>query len=320
MPTVTGKLRRRLLVPDDSEVTFDRRGFHSGDPMRQKHLEKTARQFLTGLRHGVENRSIQEMRSRLEEVERPYRGFAYEGAGMGVAVSDALAPWRRSRTRELLDGPGAPHVYMVYVGVGWAMARLPRPLWRGLALPDPLLRWLALDGYGFHEAYFATTRHVARHTPPRVRVPWADSSGYASRGVDQGIGRALWFVCGADVRRLADVVGDFPPARHADLWSGAGLAATYAGGVGDEDLALLVKLADRHGPSLAQGAAFAAKARVRADLVAPHTEAATRVLCGRTAAEAAAVTDEALEGLPPDGALPAFETWRERIRKALERT
>jgi len=35
--------------------------------------------------------------------------------------------------------------------------------------------------------------------------------------------------------------------------------------------------------------------------------------------EAAAVTDEARQGLPPEGTgLPSFEVWRERIRKRFE--
>jgi hypothetical protein len=40
------------------------------------------------------------------------------------------------------------------------------------------------------------------------------------------------------------------------------------------------------------------------------------VHCGMSAAEAAAVTDEAKLGLPGTGGpVPAFEIWRERIRE-----
>lgn len=316
MPTFTGTLRKLLLMPDASEVTFDKRGFHARRPDAQHRLEYTGRQFLAGLEYGLGSGNVAEAEWQLEGVERPFRGFAYEGAAMGLAIADALSPWRRSRVRALLDGPGAPHVYMVYVGAGWALARVPRPLWRSIALPDPLLRWLVLDGFGFHQAYFATRDHVTGQQPPRIRVPWPDPSGYAVRGVDQGVGRALWFVCGADVEYLAEVINSFDPGRRGDLWSGAGLAACYAGGVDEGDLAALGKLASPHRQELAQGAAFAAKARLLADLVVPHTVDAARVICGTSVEEAAAVTDDALIDLPPDGPLPAFEVWRQRIQAA----
>src|SRR3712207_8380154 len=47
---------------------------------------------------------------------------------------------------------------------------------------------------------------------------------------DQGLGRSLWFVQGADVRRIPATVNAFPAERRPDLWSGLGLACGYAGG------------------------------------------------------------------------------------------
>jgi hypothetical protein len=71
-------------------------------------------------------------------------------------------------------------------------------------------------------------------------------------------------------------------------------------------------------PHAAQGAAFAAKARLLADLVTPHTELGAKVYCGMSVEEAAALCDETREGLPDgDDPQPAFEVWRERIRKRL---
>jgi hypothetical protein len=46
---------------------------------------------------------------------------------------------------------------MAHVGIGWAIARLPwlrRRIEQPLNRLDSLLRWLAVDGYGFHEGYF----------------------------------------------------------------------------------------------------------------------------------------------------------------------
>jgi hypothetical protein len=174
---------------------------------------------------------------------------------------------------------------------------------------DPLLGWLAADGYGFHEGYFHPRRFVeSRALPPRV-------SGYARRAFDQGLGRSLWFVHGADPARIAAAIARFAAPRRADLWSGAGLACAYAGGSGPRETAALASMAGPCRPALAQGAAFAAGARERAGNPAPHTELACLTLCGCSAAAAAAVTDTALQGLAPVGDLPAYEAWRLRIQQ-----
>ena len=142
----------------------------------------------------------------------------------------------------------------------------------------------------------------------------ATLSGYARRAFDQGLGRSLWFCEGADPGRIALAIAGLAPERRADLWSGVGLAAAYAGGAGEAALEALPRLAGRFAPHLAQGAAFAAKARDRAGNAAPHTALACRALCGMEAGEAARVTDEALDALPADGEVPAFEAWRARVR------
>jgi hypothetical protein len=206
---------------------------------------------------------------------------------------------------------------MVYVGVGWAMARLPRFRWSTLHTPDPLLRWLALDGFGFHQAYFKTSAYVHQHYQEQ-RFPWPSGGPFwhSNKVIDQGIGRASWFVGGTDPDVVARLFSRFPEHRHADLWSGAGLAATYAGGAERAELEHFWDLAGRYRRQVAQGAAFAAAARVRADLVMPHNELAADVFCGMSAAAAAKVTDEALVDLPPDGDMPAFSVWRDRIGDA----
>jgi hypothetical protein len=310
-----GHARKRLLMPADDEVTFARRGFTVHDDGSRRRLEEVGRSFLSGLAPGLAGDSPAAIDKRLRAVPVPLRGFAFEGAAMGLAIGDALSPWRRPAVADFAAGPASPHIYMTHIGIGWALARLPRPLWRRPLLPDRVLRWLVLDGYGFHQAYFATDRYVRRTERPRVRAPWPDPHRYAARAVDQGIGRALWFVAGADVDEASRLVCTFAPARRADLWSGVGLAATYAAGADVDALGRLVKLAGAHRPELAQGAAFAAKARLRAGLVTAETVEAVGVICETGLAAAALVTDDALAELPDgDGPAPAFEVWRQRIR------
>jgi hypothetical protein len=246
----------------------------------------------------------------LAAVESELAGFAHEGAAMALALLDRLAPWRRDRLASFIAGPASKHVYMAHVGAGWAFARLrlgPRPA-RGL---DPLLRWLALDGYGFHQGYFAPRRHLyAACAPGRF-------GGYALRAFDQGLGRSLWFAAGADPDAITLRLRSFPAARLPDLWSGLGLAATYAGGATSGALEALRAAAHDWAAHMAQGSAFAAAARRRAGNPASHTDLACRIVTGRSAAEAAVLTDEARRGLPADCAVPAYEAWRSRIRMEL---
>lgn len=296
-----------------SEATFERRGFRPGDRAAREHLECVGVNFLRGYNEALEDRGSDALAAALEEVADEFRGFAYEGAALALALLDKLVPWKRTRLRSFMEGPGAPHIYMLYVGVGWSLARLRFGRWAEAAEPNPLLGWLKLDGYGFHEGYFRWPRYVVRRqTPKRLK-------GYALRAFDQGLGRSLWFVEGADVRRIASTIDGFPEERRGDLWSGVGLACTYAGGVGAPAVSELRWAAGGYIGDVAQGAAFAAKTRQRAGNPAPHTDTACRILCGLSADEAARVTDMELAGLAPEGSKPAYEVWRERIRARLAR-
>jgi SagB-type dehydrogenase family enzyme len=312
-----GRLRCRIFLPDQSEATFERRGFTAPDKARQANIEKVGIKFLEGYEYGMAGRSLADIESLLEAVEPAFRGFAYEGCAMALAVRDGVRPTGQHWVRDLLASRGANHIYMAYIGVGWAMARLPKVRWGAIEPHDPLLRWLALDGYGFHQAYFHTQKYVWNQH--QGRIPGWEPAPYAHRVADQGMGRALWFVIGSDVQKLATLIGGFPQSRRADLWSGAGLASVYAGGADAGELAEMARLAGRYRSYIAQGAAFAAKARLLAGLVMPGTELGVKVHCDMSVEDAAAVTDEALRGLPAgDTDVPRFEIWRERIRKPFE--
>ncbi len=307
-----GRLSRRILGLSEDEVRFDRRGFRGGDAAMRAHIEKIGWSFLAGYHAALEEPRAERLAPRLEATEADYRGFTYEGAAMSLTLLDVLLPGRPRRLRAYLAGAGGAHVYMVHVGAGWAMARLPFGMGRLFRRLDPLLRWLALDGYGFHQGYFHWPKAVAgrQEVPRRVR-------GYARRAFDQGLGRSLWFVDGAGVRRIPRTIASFPASRQADLWSGVGLACTYAGGVDSASIATLREAGSAFAAELAQGAAFAAKTRQRADNLAPHVEIACEMLCGCSASEAAELTDLTLLDLPPDGERPAYEVWRARVRDRL---
>jgi len=250
--------------------------------------------------------------ARLNSVALELRGFAYEGAAMGLALLDTLTPWRPNRVTQFLQGAGDAHAYMVHVGVGWVWARFPFGFRRSLRRLDPLLSWLAFDGWGFHEGFFHWRKYAAGHPPPR-RL-----RGYERRAFDQGLGRSWWFVNGGSVELIARTMAGLPAERRADMWSGIGLAATYAGIADETTLLKLRQSAGADWPHLAQGAAFAAKARQRAGNLTDYTDLATGALCKLSAREAAHLCDETLENLPAHAGNPPFEVWRQRIQGHLQ--
>ena len=308
-------LRRTVLGISPDETRFDRRGFPLADPAVRKHLETAGRNFIDGYNAALAKPQADELAAVLDDVEAMFRGFAFEGAAMALALLDLVTPWNRRRFQRLLDSPaGDAHLYLLYVGVGWGIARIPwarRNFERTMARYDPLYGWLTLDGLGFHQGFFYTRQYVEE------QQRWPRLSRHAGQVFDQGLGRSMWFSHGGDPARIAATISGFPSIRRADLWSGAGLGASYAGGVERGRLEELWDRADKHAVHLAQGAAFAAKARQRAGNLVPHTEMACELFCGMSANEAAAITDDCLKDLPARGPEPAYQVWRARIREQL---
>jgi hypothetical protein len=170
-------MRRLVLAPSMDEVTFAARGFPAGPRPASRQLESIPQHVVLGFELGLEERRQEDTVVRLDMVDRESRGFAYEGAAMAFTILDSTAPRPGRRLTRFLAGPAAPHILLAYIGVGFALARLPRRLWRrvladrsGVPL-DPTLSWLVVDGYGFDRAYFDTERWVGRqYVPPSY--PW----------------------------------------------------------------------------------------------------------------------------------------------------
>jgi len=329
MPPSLGTLRRTMLAPSLDAVGFARRGFPTGTAAATR-LEAIPQAVVCGFEWGIEERRVATVERRLGFVEPELRGFAYEGATMAFTVRDAA--FGGHRTRDLLGASGAAHIFLAYIGIGFAMARLPRPLWKKV-LPDlpgspfhPTMSWLAVDGYAFDRAYFDTARWVGRQrtTAP---YPWQGCPGhpeYFPRAADQGVGRALWFIHAGAPDAVADAVEHYAEPRRADLWAGVGLAAAVAGGPPADGLAELRDRSGRYRPELALGAVFAIKARDYSGCVPEHTEAAAKELTGLSVPEAVGLADrteppaspDPPEPAPADGGpgVPRYERWRLAIR------
>ena len=306
----------KLLRIDQGEVSFARRGFHASSPEACEHLEAMGRAFLAGYHAALDAPDLEQLGDRLSAIEGGTRGFAFEGAAMALALLDRLLPSRGSRWQAFLAGAGSCHSYVLHVGYGWALARLPwlrRRAAKEVERFDPYLRWLVLDGFGFHEGFFHARRFVdSAEVPARL-------TGRALCAFDQGLGRSLWFSAGADVARIKQLVDALAPARRADLWSGVGLACAYAGDAREPELAQLSEAAGTHRLHLCQGITFAAEARHLASIPACHTERACRVLMGMDAETAARLTYSARNRIGSNTPRDAFyELWRSNVRDCLQ--
>lgn len=296
-----------LLRVDEGAADLRRRGVAPAAPERLETLRLIGVAFVRGCNAMLEAAPLAALAAQLDEQPAARHGFAVEGAAMGAAIRDALT-WRGTHLGHLRATHGGRFDYLLHVGAGWALARLP---WRAWALDrvlDPLLLSLVHDGRGFHDLYFrpGTARRLAR--PPRPG-PWRAA-------YDQGRGRALWFIGGADVGRAIDLVRAAHPARRADLLAGLGLAMAYAGPAGPADWAALRGAFPAERSHLAQGVVFAAEAHRAAGIAPPNLATATRSLIGLDADEAAAIA----RANRPNGVRTAatgrhaYAEWRAAIR------
>jgi len=305
-----GRLRRSLFSISMEETTFARQGFYRGSQQAQEKLYRVVCAFLQGYHAALEDDHFEVLLPRLQTIDTEFRGFAFEGAAMELAFLDWFFPWKR-RLQAFLQGPGANHIYELHIGAGWTLGRLPRSATSLMRQFDPLLGWLVIDGYGFHQGFFSGRRFLQdQMLPPGL-------SGYALRVFDQGLGRSLWFVKGADASQIITNVKSFPPFRQGDLWSGIGVACAYAGGGENEAIQALCDSAGPYRPYLALGAAFAAMARKRAGNGVTHTDLTCEMFSGLPCDEVVRLAHESSYGLPRNQF--AYEIWRDRVRTALAR-
>lgn len=309
------QLTRRLLGLSERRVRFERRGFRGGTPETREHIETIGRSFLSGYHAALLDARPERLRAQLEEGPRAFRGFAYEGAAMALVLLDVLLPGRSNRLDEFFTGYGTNHNYMGHVGAGWALARVPFGNRRVLDRLDPTLRWLAFDGWGFHQGFFAWPKAIEG----RQVIPRRVGQGYARRAFDQGLGRSLWFVEGSDVERIPKTIATFAASRRSDLWSGVGLAAAYAGGVDRAAVEALRTAARDFAAELAQGVAFGAETRHRGENLRPHTELACEVIWEQDVETVVELTRRTGSDLPtgtPER--PDYEIWRQRLHQAFQ--
>src|SRR5947207_2211266 len=79
-----------LFKIDVREAEFVRRGFYCPRPDVRERLEHVGRTFLHGYHAALQEDNEQDLASQLSAVEAEFKGFAYEGAAMALALLDGF--------------------------------------------------------------------------------------------------------------------------------------------------------------------------------------------------------------------------------------
>ncbi len=306
-----GYLRHLLFKVSYSNTKFEKRNFIAQNDSTKEHLEGIGANFLDGYHLALKSENVSSLVNELEKNNDEFLGFRYEGAAMAYSIFDLLNPFGRTKLNALIHSPeGNDHIYMLHVGAGWAFARIPSRIEKNIERFHPIYRWLVIDGYGFHQAFFKTKKYVLDSTEPtEFKNPYAKQVFY------QGMGRCLWFIECADPERIANRISTFPFRYKADLWSGVGLACAYAGGADEETILRLKELARDYLPHLSQGVVFAAKARERAGIITHSCETTSALICGISVREAASIADNCLSKINTNlSSDQQYESWRNSIR------
>lgn len=165
--------------------------------------------------------SLEELISKLNDFEPRYRSVAFEGASMGVALSNWKS-WAEYANR------AKKHNTQVHIGLGWAVAEKQLNLPSTLSQIEPEMHVKVLDGIGYWNGLFQR-----RTTIRTQQIPENITLEYQA-GFDQGLGRAIWYITRGEVDKVANIINHFSEERKPNLWQGIGVALTFVGGCSDE--------------------------------------------------------------------------------------
>lgn len=312
-------IRKTLLSLSPREALFERRGFVPIDPIVQGKLEQVIRIFIEGYNASLELDGEELAKALNANYSDQSVGFAYEGVGLYLGLLDLLLPGKKSRLNAFCTGIGARHEYIISVGAGFALARVPygaKRLRNYMKRLDPLLAWCLADGYGFHEGIFKHQSYIDQQQEiPEVLDPELHQL------FNSGIGRSLWWVKGADPKRIKPAINKFPKARRPELWCGVGLACAYAGGIRKENIPALLHAAGTYASDFLSGIPFACRMRQRGQNHSQWTSHLSEEYLNRSVDEAADwvmdIMRKALDSLPVDEmqGVRAYRIIREELIK-----
>ena len=246
----------------------------------------------------------------LEHAEKEFSSIAYESASMAIALKDFEADTFPHAWLLFANGAAAVHQAQVYVGLGWAIAKLNLFFLTAVKEIDVQFYFRIADGCGYYDGSFKRRQTVINKQLPAY-LPAAALPMY-----DQGIGRSIWYTQKTDIHKICSTIETFAANRHADLWRGVGIAVAYVGGCHEEELKTLLQYAAANGFQLACGAALAARSRTMANTMTDDTNRCSRLWFALTVTDKHAVT---FAGVNTSGATneELYCNWIKKIEERL---
>ena len=217
-----------------------------------ENIETVVSTFQKGRKLSEQELGLDELIAELNKFEPRYQSVAFEGASMGVALTNSIDTWKVYAERT------SKHATQVHIGLGWAIAEEQVNLASTLSEIEPELQVKVLDGYGYWHGLFRR-----RLTIRTQQIPETITAEYQT-GFDQGVGRAIWYATKGDVSKVENIINHFSEDRRSNLWQGIGVASTYVGGCSDELISELKSAADKFKLNLKTGRISAEKSMFKA--------------------------------------------------------
>jgi len=170
-------------------------------------------------------------------------GFMLEGAGMALTLLDEMNNSEKRYLPTLFSGRPTSELKLCAIGVGWASARLSKPIeWRPKGIS---IKWIPAisNGYGFHEGIFNPERFSSNS------FFYVDEE--FQEYFDIGLGRALWFNLEGQVEPIAEIINNLKPSRQGSMWKGIGVACAFNGS--NEKKSILQKISSPYESYLVLG-------------------------------------------------------------------
>jgi Protein of unknown function (DUF1702) len=236
-----------------------------------QNLERIKSVFLDTQLFYAKHDDISELTGYLEKIEPAFRSIGYESASMAIALAGLQKDMGLDEWLSYAKGPARAHTAQVYIGLGWAIAKLNLPFLSVVEKIETRFYHRVADGCGYYDGTFRHRQTVLNQQLP-VYLP-ADALPIYY----QGVGRSLWYSSNADITRVRSKVKSFLPISHADLWRGIGIAVSYVGGCDNDSLKTLLEYAATNSDQLACGAALVARSRMQANAMTTDTDQCSRL-------------------------------------------
>lgn len=206
-----------------------------------ENIETIVKTFQRGRKLTEQELGLDELIAELNKFDSRYRSVAFEGASMGVGLSNSIEIWKAYLNAT------EKHKTQVHIGLGWAIAEQQLNPKETLNHIEPDFRIKVFDGYGY---WFGLFRK--RLTIRTQQIP-SEITTEIQPGFDQGVGRAIWYVAKGEVPKAVNIINHFNESRRANLWQGIGVASTYVGGCSEYELAELLNASEEFSENLNSG-------------------------------------------------------------------